>query len=213
MYTDLQVAGHDKAVVVLSGGLDSTTALALAKERCEYVYGVFFDYQQQHRKEVEAVQDVARFYRIPLQVIHLPRIDRYERPQSYLPPTWYPNRNVIFMVYASNHALQVGATLVVTGVHQEDQPGYPDCRYAVLYGVEMIVRESLCYTLSFWAPFLYTSKKGIVRIGLEKHVPYRLTWSCYGEGDTPCHECDACKRRELAFIWNETSDPLLEKQE
>lgn len=210
-------APQKKMLVVLSGGLDSATTLGLAVKNAEDVATLTFNYGQRHVREIESAQKLQDHYMVrehyffdtpDLGMIHRP-FDYQGGPEPLLPKTWKPGRNMIFLAYATSLAYSIGAQIIATGVHSDDYPGYPDCRAQFMTHMELAAIHALDTPLRIWNPFQYASKSEIVKLGLELGVPYHLTWTCYKGGDTPCHECDACVRRERAFVVNGTTDPLL----
>jgi len=212
-------APQKKMLVVLSGGLDSATALGLTVLNAEKVSTLTFRYGQRHIREVDAADDLIGHYNIQehyffdtpdLAVLHRP-FDYQGGPEPLLPKTWKPGRNMIFLAYAYSLAYSIGATVVVTGIHEADYPGYPDCHLDFLQLMHEAAKVALATPLMRWTPFIRATKTEIVKLGLELKVPYEKTWSCYVGGETPCRKCDACVRRERAFVANGTVDPLLKE--
>jgi 7-cyano-7-deazaguanine synthase len=217
MFSNTAPAPHKKSLVVLSGGLDSATCLGLAIKNAEQVAVVNFTYGQRHVREVQSALALCEHYGIAeryfldtpaMQFLHRPY--QYQGgPEPLLPPSWKPGRNMIFLAYATSLAYSIGATIIVGGMHQEDYPGYPDCREWFLRLAESCAIDALGTPLALWIPFLQKSKTEIVKMGLSLNVPYEKTWTCYEGGEEPCHVCDACVRRERAFKDNGTVDPLV----
>ena len=219
MYSKTAPAPQKKMLVVLSGGLDSATALSLAVLNAEKVAVLNFNYNQRHSREVQSALELCTHYDIAeryffespdLAFIH-PPFKYGGGAEPLLPQTWKPGRNMVFLAYATSLAYTVGASIVVTGIHQEDYPGYPDCREWFLVNMETTAQAALSSPVQLWTPFLHKTKTEIVKLGLELGTPYSLTWTCYAGGEKPCHECDACIRRERAFVANGTIDPLLKE--
>lgn len=211
-----------KAIVLLSGGLDSATALAWARTvkkwdcRC-----LLFDYGQRHRRELRAARTIARRAGCPVHVVRfrLPwggssLIDKKVSVPSHplssigrgpLPNTYVPARNTIFIAFALSWADVVGAEHLVIGANALDYSGYPDCRPRYLRAIQSAGRWGTRLgaeskkPLRVWAPLLRLSKAAIVRKALALRVPYALTWSCYRGGRRPCGTCDSCRLRAQGF--------------
>ncbi|MDI3339698.1 MAG: 7-cyano-7-deazaguanine synthase QueC [Sphaerobacter sp.] len=217
------------AVVLLSGGLDSTTVAYLARASGYAIYALSFDYGQRHRRELEAAAAVARavdavehrVVRIDLGAIggssltgdgHIPTTPE----PGGIPSTWVPARNHIFLAVASGYAEVVGAQAVYIGVSQVDYSGYPDCRGEFLAAYQRaadLASKQFVETgrsIPVVAPLLYLSKAGAIQLGLALGVDYGLTWSCYRGEAVPCGVCDSCRLRAAAFAAVGVPDPLLD---
>ena len=221
-----------KAVVLLSGGLDSATALAWAQKvkkwdcRC-----LLFDYGQRHRRELRAARTLAKRAGCPVHVVRfrlpwggsslidknvsVPRHALSSIGRGALPNTYVPARNTIFIAFALSWADAIGATHVVIGANALDYSGYPDCRPPYLRAMQKAGRLGTRLgteqkkPLRVWAPLLRLSKAAIIRKGRALHVPYELTWSCYQGGRRPCGTCDSCRLRAEGFRVAGVSDPAL----
>jgi len=226
MYINDPPAPSQRTLILTSGGLDSAVALALAKINTHYrVVTVSFSYGQQHECEVEFSKKLSTHYDTLHHTIHfcLPyqapmtfsdkTTSQHRVEQNLLPLTWTPARNSIFIALAANVAYYHDCHIIVLGVHQEDYPGYPDCREDFLWPMEAAINNALAFPVQFWVPLLKKTKTDIVRIGHQLDVPFQFTWSCYTGGDEPCGKCDACVRRRRAFMDNKPEDPLLKKEE
>jgi len=226
MFTHISPAPQDNTLVVLSGGLDSATVLALAKLNTRKdLCTISFDYGQKHVRELEGIEKLCDYYEVNKQftrsitaLAELPGLQKKDNPTGLspvpgilLPDTWKPGRNMVFLAIAFSYAYTLGCSVVAMGVHQEDYPGYPDCRDTFLEAMEIASIRALASPIALWTPLLYFDKAAIVKLGLQLKVPYELTWSCYKGGTTPCGECDACIRRNQAFQANDMVDPLLTK--
>lgn len=222
---------RNRAVILLSGGLDSTTAAWLARASDFDLHALSFDYGQRHRRELDAAQRVAEALRIREHRIVRMNLGDWsassltgqgEIPTSgvdeQIPSTWVPARNLIFLAVASGYAEVVGANAIYIGVSEVDYSGYPDCRGEFLDAFQraadlaskQFVEEGR--GIPVVAPFLHLPKSGVVRLGLSLGVDYALTWSCYQGGDEPCGVCDSCRLRAAAFDFVGEVDPLLVRQ-
>lgn len=206
-----------KAVVLLSGGLDSTTALYWALRRGYAPVCLSVQYGQRHSRELRAARAVARKARVPLHELRvgLPwlagsslvnrRLELPDVPLSRIgrggvPSTYVPGRNTIFLALAASLADAAGADAVVIGANALDYSGYPDCRGPYLRAMERALRAGTRRRrLKILAPLLRLTKAGIWRLGREVGAPLELTWSCYAGGKRPCGRCDSCKLRQKGF--------------
>lgn len=213
------------AVVLLSGGLDSTTVAHLASASGYRLYAISFDYGQRHHRELEAARRIAdklgavehRIVSIGLGSLGGSSLTEIpEKPgQGEIPTTWVPARNHIFLAIASGYAEIVAASAIYVGVSQVDYSGYPDCREPFLRAYQraadlaskQFVEDGI--SIPVVAPLLHLSKAATIRLGLRLGVDYGETWSCYQGGDQPCGVCDACRLRSAAFAEVGMSDPLL----
>lgn len=222
-----------KAVVLLSGGLDSSTCLAIASQ--DYtVHAVSFDYSQRHRQELRQAKLLADHYRVSShRVFHLPNVGgsaltdhsidvpRDREIDDTIPVTYVPARNTIFLAFALSYAEVVEADTIFIGVNALDYSGYPDCRPEYIDAFEQMAnlatkRAVEGQGMAILTPLLDLSKESIVRRGLELGVPFELTLSCYdpqlvGQATlnqyAACGVCDSCKLRLAAFEANHIVDP------
>jgi len=200
-----------KVVVLLSGGLDSTVALALALDRGHDVVAVSFDYGQTHVKELEAAERIAvGHFGVPHQVINIKGIltgasaltGALEIPDTHatdIDATYVPGRNLVMVSIGAAVAEAVGAGAVVIGANADDDAGYKDCRPKFIDALDIALREGTLNGVSVWAPFLRMTKRDIVAMGWLVGAPMGYSWSCYRGGETPCLNCGACESREDAF--------------
>lgn len=226
-----------KAVVLLSGGLDSTTVLAIARAKGYELHTLSFDYGQRHQREVEAASAVAHHYGVKLQKtvridlrafggsaltadIAVPHGRSMEEMARDIPITYVPARNTIFLSFALAYAEVNGADDIFLGINAIDYSGYPDCRPEYLAAYEhmanLATRASLQEgrTFHIHAPLMYMGKAEIIRKGTELGVPYELTWSCYEGGERACGSCDSCLLRLQGFAEAGLQDPITyEKRE
>jgi len=215
-----------KAVILLSGGLDSTVTLYYAKNRGYKLTALIFDYSQRHKKEIDSAVRIARlnnlkFYVIKIELdwvkssltdkkIKVP-INRSLKSKD-IPLTYVSGRNIIFLSYAASLAESIGAKSVFIGAHIQDYSGYPDCRLQFLKGFEKTLGEGLKNKgIKIVAPLLDKNKKEIIQLGLKLKVPFKHTWSCYNGNNKPCLKCDSCRFRVGAFEELGMKDPLLKQ--
>jgi 7-cyano-7-deazaguanine synthase len=220
----------NKAVVLLSGGLDSTTALAIAYDEGYELHALSFDYGQRHQREVEAALAVARHYDVQTQKritidlrafggsaltadFEVPHARSLEKMSQEIPITYVPARNTIFLSFALAYAEVTGADDIFLGINAIDYSGYPDCRPEYLEAYERMANLATKATTQdgrafrLHAPLLHMNKAEIIRKGIELNVPYQLTWSCYEGGDLACGTCDSCLLRLNGFAEAGFKDP------
>jgi len=226
-----------KAVVLLSGGIDSTTTLAIARAEGYQVYALSFDYGQRHRVELRRAQEIARRFgaaqhllvRVNLgeiggsaltdPAVAVPKDRTAEEIASGIPATYVPARNTIFLAFALAWAEVLEAEDIFFGANVIDYSGYPDCRPEYLRAFEEMARLATRAGVEgrarfrIHAPLLRMTKAEIIRRGLELGVDYGLTWSCYDpverEGETlACGRCDSCQLRRRGFAEAGEEDPI-----
>jgi 7-cyano-7-deazaguanine synthase len=223
-----------KALVLSSGGVDSSTCLALAVKRFgkDNVVALSISYGQKHDKEIEASDKIAEYYGVEHIYLDLTPIFRYstcsllKQSDSSVPhesyseqlkntdgkpvDTYVPFRNGLFISSAASIALSKDCDVIYYGAHSDDAAGsaYPDCSDAFNKAMGDAVRIGSGEQLTIEAPFVNMTKAEVVKTGLELGVPYELTWSCYEGGEKPCGECGTCIDRKKAFELNGVSDPL-----
>lgn len=220
-----------KAVVLLSGGLDSTTVLALAHREGYELHALSFDYGQRHQREVNAAHAVAAHYGVVQQKtvtidlrafggsaltadLAVPHARGLEEMAQDIPITYVPARNTIFLSFALAYAEVNGANDIFLGINAIDYSGYPDCRPEYLEAYERMANLATRAStqdgrvIHFHAPLLYMSKAEIVRKGAELGVPYELTWSCYEGRENACGTCDSCILRLSGFAEAGLRDPI-----
>jgi len=209
-----------KAVVLLSGGLDSAVALYLAKSRGFDIIALSFDYGQRHSRELNAAKEIAkRAGVIQHQVVSLNMnswggssltdesidVENGDANRTDIPVTYVPARNMIFLSVAASVAEANRVQDIFIGVSQVDYSGYVDCRQefidamekAVNLGTVMGAEENL--PIKIHAPFANMTKAEEIKLGMELGVDFSLTWSCYRGGEKPCGTCDSCLLRAKAF--------------
>jgi 7-cyano-7-deazaguanine synthase len=224
-----------KALVLSSGGVDSSTCLALAVKRFgkDNVVALSISYGQKHDKEIEASDKIAEYYGVEHIYLDLTPIFRYstcsllKQSDSSVPhesyseqlkntdgkpvDTYVPFRNGLFISSAASIALSKNCDVIYYGAHSDDAAGsaYPDCSDAFNKAMGDAVRIGSGEQLTIEAPFVNMTKAEVVKTGLELGVPYELTWSCYEGREKPCGECGTCIDRKKAFELNGVTDPLL----
>lgn len=218
-----------KAVVLLSGGLDSATVLYWAISRGWQPSALAFDYGQRHRRELASARALCRRAGVPFRTVRfglpwggsslLGRRGRLPSIQTSaigraIPSTYVPARNTIFLSFGLSCAEAAGAGAVMIGANALDYSGYPDCRPDYLRAVQgafalgtQAGREGR--KIRVLAPLLKLSKADIVRLGTKLGVPLELTWSCYMGGRKPCGKCDSCRLRARGFAQAGKKDPLI----
>lgn len=226
-----------KALVLSSGGVDSSTLLALAVKRfgAENVFALSISYGQRHEKEIESAKAVAAHYGVEQRFLDLSAIfadsdcsllehstqdvpeesyaEQIDEAHGSPVSTYVPFRNGLFLSSAASMALSLGASVLFYGAHHDDWAGdaYPDCSIEFVNAMNLAITQGTAGQLHMEAPFVSWSKADIVKCGLELDVPYELTWSCYEGGERPCGKCGTCIDRNRAFEANGMRDPLLDK--
>jgi len=215
------------AVVLVSGGLDSATVLAIARERGHRCHALSFDYGQRHRAELEAARRVAaalgavehRVLAMPIgefghSALTDPAIPVPERPTQGIPATYVPARNTIFLACALGHAEVIGAQDIYIGVNAVDYSGYPDCRPEFIAAFERVAALATKAAVEgrgirIHAPLIELSKADIIRRGVALGVDYAMTVSCYqpDESGRACGRCDSCRLRRAGFEQAGIADP------
>jgi len=222
------VAG-DKALVVLSGGQDSTTSLYWALQRYgrANVSSVTFDYGQRHRIELECASRVAQaagianvllpvdtFAALGGDALTDPAVDvgGAADPRTTLPVTFVPGRNLIFLTFAAAYAYRREIGHLVAGVAQTDYSGYPDCREETIRALETTLRLGMEFDVRIHTPLMHLSKKQTVELAVELGAldAMALTHTCYNGCRPPCGECAACRLRAKGFAEAGVRDPLLD---
>lgn len=220
-----------KAVVLLSGGLDSTTVLGIAHHQGFELHTLSFDYGQRHQREIDAAHAVAQHYQVQQQQtvkidlrafggsaltadLAVPHGRDIDLMQHEIPITYVPARNTIFLSFSLAYAEVVGANDIFLGINAIDYSGYPDCRPEYLEAYERMANLATKAAVQdgrrfqFHAPLLGMNKAEIVRQGTQLDVPYELTWSCYEGGERACGTCDSCILRLNGFAEAGIHDPI-----
>lgn len=226
-----------KALVLSSGGVDSSTCLALAADKLgkDNVISLSMYYGQKHDRELKAAKQLAAHYgvehivmdltpifqfsdssllknsdkSIPSGSYSLQQIENDGKPVS----TYVPFRNGLFLSCAASIALSKECEIIYYGAHSDDVAGdaYPDCSTAFNDAINKAIYEGSGRQLRVEAPFLNLNKADVVKKGLELEVPFELTWSCYEGGEKPCGACATCIDRAKAFELNGVEDPAIKR--
>lgn len=215
--------------MLLSGGMDSATCLALAARRHRPVHALTVLYGQRHAREVRSARALARYYKVDHHaVLRLPLgpllsssltnpirpLPNRRRPGRRIPSTYVPARNTILLSVALGYAESRRLGAIYLGANAIDYSGYPDCRPEFFRAFERLARLATKAGVErgekvrIATPLLRLSKAGIVRLGEHLGVPWQLTWSCYAGGESPCGRCDACRLRQKGFAEAGRVDPL-----
>ncbi len=218
-----------KAVILLSGGLDSVTALAIAQSQGYQCHALSFDYGQRHRSELDAVKRIlACFAGVTHKVIHLD-LDQIggsaltdngiavpRQPSEGIPVTYVPARNTIFLSLALGWAEVLSAEAIFIGVNAVDYSGYPDCRPEYIEAFQSLANLATRQAVEGKAikletPLIHLSKAEIIQKGMQLGVDYSLTVSCYAADNQgrACGECDSCRLRAAGFADAGVSDPTI----
>jgi 7-cyano-7-deazaguanine synthase len=224
----------EKAVILLSGGLDSSTVLYQAQaDGCE-CYALSFDYQQRHQRELEAARQIAQSAGVTQKIVRfdlglwggsaltdraidVPINRAPEEMTSQIPITYVPARNTIFLSFALAYAEALSAQWVYLGVNALDYSGYPDCRPDYIEAMQTVFtlgtkqgREG--NSIAIVTPLINLKKTEIIQLGNQLQVPWEKTWSCYQGEEKPCGVCDSCQLRLNAFHELGLTDPLLQEE-
>ncbi|MEA5595352.1 7-cyano-7-deazaguanine synthase QueC [Rivularia sp. UHCC 0363] len=220
-----------KAVILLSGGLDSSTVLYQALADKYECYAISFDYQQRHRKELRSAvsigkkANVAQHQIIKFDLtqwggsaltdnsISLPQERSLEEMSQNIPITYVPARNTIFLSFAVSYAETIAAEKIYIGVNALDYSGYPDCRPDYIQAMQEVFRLGTKQgregnPIDIVTPLIDLKKTEIIQLGNKLGVPWELTWSCYSGGNVACGVCDSCRLRLAAFAELGLTDPV-----
>ncbi len=220
-----------RAVVLLSGGMDSATALAIALKDGSEVTALSVDYGQRHRKELDSARKIAKHFGVrdhrvvtldltaiggsalTDKKIPVPEQRRLEEIGQGIPATYVPARNTILLSYALGLAETIGAQAIYIAANALDYSGYPDCRPEFYRAFQEVARLGTKRgvegdAIEIRTPLIAMSKADIVRKGEELGVPWALTWSCYRGEDKACGVCDSCQLRLKGFREAGVKDPI-----
>ena len=219
-----------KAVILLSGGLDSSTVLYLAKSEGYDCYALSFDYQQRHRRELAAAQTIAIAAGVTAHQVlsfdlslwggsaltdsqlDLPQDRDLAQMSADIPITYVPARNTIFLSFALAYAEAISASRVYIGVNALDYSGYPDCRPDYINAMQSVFQLGTKQgregePIEIITPLIDLKKTEIIQLGKSLGVPWAQTWSCYSGEPVPCGTCDSCRLRLAAFAELGLTDP------
>jgi 7-cyano-7-deazaguanine synthase len=218
-----------KAIVLLSGGLDSTVCMAVARDQGFEPLPISFNYQQRHAREVECARKVADFYKVSRHLVidtnmaaiggsaltdAAVGVPSGDVTRHDIPVTYVPARNLIFLSYALGYAEVTGADHIFIGVNALDYSGYPDCRPEFIQLFQQLADYSTKASVAdgrkikIETPLIQLSKQEIVKLGVRLAAPLELTTSCYRGGNVACGTCDSCLLRLKGFAEAGLTDPI-----
>ncbi len=221
-----------KAVILLSGGIDSAVSTALAKKAGYELFGISFDYGQRHKFELESARKLAEFFGFKKHIIFplpihqfggsvlfsgdVPKGRSQKEIESGVAPTYVPARNLIFLSIGVSWAEALSADAVIIGAHSVDYSGYPDCRAEFIESFERTANLATKAgtegrLIRIWAPLINKNKAEIIKLGAELGVDFSLTFSCYDPDDMgrACGQCDSCLFRKKGFEQAGVPDPTI----
>ena len=226
---------NSKILVLLSGGIDSTTCLAMAIDKVgkENVEALNITYGQKHVKEINCARNIADYYGVNYALIDLKEVMKYSncsllehsteqiKHQSYSEQlkelggqgtvdTYVPFRNGLMLSVAASYALSKDCELIYYGAHADDSAGraYPDCSPQFEFAMGEAIYEGSGCKVRMAAPLINFNKTQVVAEGLRLNAPYQLTWSCYEGKEKACGTCATCLDRKAAFEANKSADPI-----
>jgi 7-cyano-7-deazaguanine synthase len=212
-----------KALVLFSGGLDSTVLATQLKAEGAETRLLSIDYGQRHARELKRAEQIAQALELAHQVLRLPDLgpllggssltdEKVELPEGHyaeesMKATVVPNRNMILLALAGGHALSIGFDTIAYAAHAGDHTIYPDCRPEFADAMETALGLADWKKLSLHRPFVHLSKTDLVKKGAELGAPLHLTWSCYAGREIHCGKCGTCVERKEAFALAKIPDP------
>jgi len=212
-----------KAVLILSGGMDSTTLLYdLISQKYE-VHAITFDYNQKHKNEITCAKKICKKLHIPHKIVDISVLndlapscltrDQWEVPEGNyaedsMKQTVVPNRNMVFLSLAASYAIGIGANEIFYAAHAGDHTIYPDCRSAFVSAMSTAFHLCDWNDVILQVPYLYWTKADIVKRGILLGVDYSMTWTCYKGGKLSCGKCGSCDERLAAFSEAGAVDPI-----
>ncbi|MDO8734793.1 MAG: 7-cyano-7-deazaguanine synthase QueC [Elusimicrobiota bacterium] len=213
----------NKAVVLLSGGLDSSTVLFIAKKKYRRCSCLIFDYGQKHNRELKSAKKIAACAGSDYKTVKIffpwkgsslvdknKKIPYNKKVGGEIPSTYVPGRNTIFLSYALSFAETIDAKKIFIGANAVDFSGYPDCRPQYYKNFnKLLAIGTKNGDIKVETPLLYKTKKEIVELAVRLGVPLELTWSCYSGGKKPCGKCDSCILRAKGFALAGRKDPII----
>lgn len=217
-----------RAVVLLSGGLDSTVCMSVAEAAGDEIYPISFLYGQRHDREIECAKNVAKHYNVKKHLIITTNMDAIggsaltdnievpegDESRNDIPVTYVPARNLIFLSYALGYAEVLDAGKIYIGVNAVDYSGYPDCRPEFIerfqsladYATKASAQDKKKIIVK--TPLIDLTKAGIIKLGVLNNAPLQLTTSCYRGGEKACGTCDSCLLRLRGFMEAGHNDPV-----
>lgn len=223
----------NKVVIILSGGIDSTTLLYNIIRQHPYtqhpntkakdVYALTFDYGQKHKKEIECAKWHCKNLHVNHKIINLdflqgsaltdknikiPELKTLNTKERQQPPTYVPNRNMVMLSIAASYAESINASGIFYGAQAQDEYGYWDCTFKFLNHINELLSLNRKNKIKIFAPFMLYSKDLIVKLGIYHGINYSKTWSCYNGKKKACSTCPTCVERLNAFKLNNSIDPL-----
>lgn len=216
-----------KAVLIVSGGMDSSTLVYKSVREGYETYALTFIYGQKHKREIESARKVCNTLNVAHKIVdisslkevlsgsaltdsgvEIPEVPETAEYYETLKTTIVPNRNSIFLSIAIGYAVSIGANHVFFGAHHSDRGVYPDCRHEFVEAFQYAERlANDNFLLVVAAPFVNMNKSEIVKMGIDLGVPYKETWSCYRGGEMHCGVCSSCRERKRAFQEAGVEDP------
>jgi 7-cyano-7-deazaguanine synthase len=212
-----------KAIVLFSGGLDSTVLATQMKQEATQTRLLSIDYGQRHAKELDHSQKVADHLGLAHEILKLPQLGQILGGSSLtdksitLPEGHYaeesmkstvvPNRNMILLALAGGHALSIGFDTIAYAAHAGDHTIYPDCRPEFADAMNKALGLADWNDLNLHRPYVEMTKSDLVSLGEELNAPLQLTWSCYAGGEIHCGKCGTCVERKEAFALANIPDP------
>ena len=214
---------NTKVVLILSGGMDSTTLLYDLLSQGYEVYALGFNYGQRHKKELSCAKETCKTFGVPYKVVSLAVLNkvapssltrkdidvpegRYDAYNMRL--TVVPNRNMVMISIATSYAIGIGATKLFYGAHAGDHVIYLDCRPEFVNAMQKSIKLCDEHQIDLEAPYLKFDKGDILERGIELQVDYSKTWTCYKGKEKACGKCGSCDERLEAFAKNGVTDPL-----
>lgn len=215
----------ERVVVILSGGMDSTTLLYDVKNSGKEVFAITFDYGQKHSREMSCARETCIRLNVPWKHVNLKTLGRLA-PSALTREEWdvpkgryddenmkqtvVPNRNMVMIALATSYAIGLNATAVYYGAHSGDHAIYPDCRPEFIHAMSVVMGYCDWAKVDLRVPYMNMDKGDIATRGKELGVDYYFTHSCYEGTVAPCEKCGACTERAEAFAKAGVEDPLLE---
>jgi 7-cyano-7-deazaguanine synthase len=215
-----------KAVILLSGGMDSTTCMSVAYKEGYDMYPISFDYNQRHKKELECAKNVAEFYKVKQhKIIKLDNVGGsaltdftidvpdYKGDSEKIPVTYVPARNILFLSYAVGYGEVIDAEAIFIGVSSVDYSGYPDCRPEFIEAFQKAInigtkRGVEGRPIKIITPLINLTKAETVKLAVKNQAPLHLTTTCYKGGEKACGICDSCRLRIKGFKEAGIKDPI-----